>query len=123
MRDSAYIESVFLWKSPDTLPFTSYFDFSRPIYFQPSLVPELLANYPNGTLGRDTNGNLKFKQNDTWFDVMYRPKNTTSTSDTTTPTFPANPADGDYHEHTYYDGESERKYLYIYKFGRWIRIA
>ena len=82
------------------------------------------SKLPNGTLGVDANGNLKFKQNDTWFDVMYRPTNTTSTSyTTTTPTFPQNPADGDYHEHTYTGEEPNKKNLYIYKFGRWIQIA
>ena len=121
--DSVYIKSVFLWNSPHFSTYTSYLNFSKPICL-PSLVAELLANYPNGTLGRDANGNLKFKQNDVWFDVMYRPKNTTSTSKTTTtPTFPESPADGDYHEHTYTGEVPNQKYLYIYKFGRWIRIA
>ena len=65
-----------------------------------------------------------FKQGGTWRDVNYRPTNTTSTSyTTTTPTFPESPADGDYHEHTYIDEEVTTKYLYIYKFGGWRRIA
>ena len=123
MRGAATINSVFLWNSPYTLTHTSYFDFSNPIYFQPSLVPALLANYPNGTLGRDANGKLMFKQNDAWRNVVTS-KNTTSTSDeTTAPTFPANPADGDYHEHTYTGEEPNETYLYIYKFGRWILIG
>jgi len=125
MRDSAIIDSVFLY-NPDTLKKTSYFDFSRPIYFQPSLATELLANYPNGTLGVGANGNLRFKKSGTWFDVGYQPTNTTSTSNTTTePTFPENPVDGDYHEHTY-TGTAEppkRKILYIYKFGKWYYLG
>ncbi|KYC55579.1 MAG: hypothetical protein APG08_01588 [Candidatus Methanofastidiosum methylothiophilum] len=117
----ATIKSALIWN----LSYQAvYLDFNSPIYFSRSLVPELLANYPNGTLGRDTNGKLMFKQGGTWFAVAYQPTNTTSTSDETTePTFPKNPVDGDYHEHTYTGETPNKKTLYIYKFGKWYGLA
>ena len=98
----------------------AYASFNRAI----RLESETPDDQPNGSLLVDSAGNLRFKKGGTWIEVNRSPTNTTSTSDETTePTFPENPVDGDYHEHTYTGVTPNQKRLYIYKFGKWYDLG